>query len=82
MDYLRRLQVEQPAIFLVLIALGPEVIVVTGAGTTVQVWTDGVGSTLPARSTVRIRIVCSPGPRLETDSGEAQGSNGALSREH
>jgi hypothetical protein len=61
---------------------GPEVIVVAGAGTTVIVRVAGVVSWLPARSTERIRIVCSPGSRPWKDSGDVHCSNGALSTEH
>jgi hypothetical protein len=61
---------------------GPDVIVVTGTGTTVRTRVAGVVSALPARSTARIRMVCSPGSRPWKDSGEPQGSYAALSTEH
>jgi hypothetical protein len=61
---------------------GPELMLVTGAATTVQLRVAGVGSAFPARSIARTRSVCSPGSRPCTDSGDWHGSNGRLSTEH
>lgn len=62
---------------------GPVVIVVTGAGTTVQVSTAGVSaSRLPARSTARIRSSWAPGSRPVTVTGDSHAANGSPSTEH
>ena len=60
---------------------GPEVIVAVGAETISHRRSAGVGSTLPAMSTARIRNRWVPGSS-ETVSGELQGSNGPLLIEH
>src|ERR687896_1043579 len=49
---------------------GPERMVTTGGGATIQVYSDGVDWTLPAASTARRRSVCEPRVRSENCSGE------------
>ena len=47
----------------VTVPLGPEVIVVSGGTTTVQLWLAGVASTLPAVSVACTWKVCAPPAR-------------------
>src|SRR5918992_1528078 len=49
---------------------GPERIVTTGGGATIQVYASGVDSMLPAASMARRRSVCEPRVRSEYCSGE------------
>src|SRR5918992_4861701 len=51
---------------------GPERIVTTGGGATIQVYASGVDSIFPAASTARRRSVCEPRVRSENCSGEVQ----------
>src|SRR5688500_4638771 len=66
---------------------GPELIVVSGVGTTVQVWVAGVGSNWPALSTALTWRVCSPTVRppitwCTNSNSETHSTNCARSRTH
>src|SRR5919106_2129987 len=61
---------------------GAESIVVLGGPTSSHVYVSGVGSALSARSTARMRTVCSPGSTPCRLCGEEHCSHGPLSIEH
>jgi hypothetical protein len=63
------------------VAAGPETMVVSGASI-VQLWTTGVGSTLPARSIACTRSSCAPTASAWSVCGVVQASKSALSSEH
>jgi hypothetical protein len=67
------------ALVLVVVAAGPEPIVVSGAvvsggGWIVQLWLAGVASTLPAASLARTSKLCAPTARPVYSRGEVQAS--------
>ena len=57
-------------------------IVDSGAGVTRQLWTAGVGSTLPAASRAMTRSWCTPTARFVSWSGDAHALKDAPSSEH
>src|SRR5918992_4149196 len=61
------------ALVLSVCALGPDRIVVSGAGVTLQLRLAGVGSTLPAASVARTRSWCTPTDRLPVGARGGEG---------
>src|SRR5918997_1759085 len=61
---------------------GPDRIVVSGGGVTLQLRLAGVRSALPAASLARTRSWCTPTGRSEYRAGEVQALNAAPSSEH
>src|ERR671914_2872921 len=70
------------ALVLSVCALGPDRIVVSGAGVTLQLRLAGVRSTLPAASIARTRSWCTPTARPVSSSGETHALYDAPSSEH